>query len=174
MYDKVSLFLLTTMLILLDPILNTVNLRSNVDVNNDVKTTLEFSSEDSLESSMTLVSGGMSTLSQIPAPSPSTTRHSSSISSESSKSYEVTEVIVNAEKGTREKRFKDGRKEIWYSNGNRYNNFELLVHILLKLFRKEIMLNGSVKVFYYNGDLKESHPSGEYLAQLEGKKLATL
>lgn len=29
-----------------------------------------------------------------------------------------------------------------------------------KLFRKEIMENGSVKVFYYNGDMKESNPSG--------------
>ena len=28
-------------------------------------------------------------------------------------------MIVNPERGTREKRFKDGRVEIWYSNGNR-------------------------------------------------------
>ena len=70
-----------------------------------MKTTLEFSSADSLESSMSLVSAGITTA--------TSTRSSISAS-------EVTEVIVNAEKGTREKRFKDGKIETWYSNGNRY------------------------------------------------------
>ena len=32
---------------------------------------------------------------------------------------EVTEVIVDPERGTREKKYKDGRLEVWYSNGNR-------------------------------------------------------
>ena len=67
---------------------------------------MEFSSADSLESSMSLVSAGITTASTLTRSSPS--------------SSEVTEVIVNAEKGTREKRFKDGKVEIWYSNGNRY------------------------------------------------------
>ena len=56
---------------------------------------------------MSLVSGGVSSHSQL-------TSASSEITSE-----QVTEVIVNAERGTREKRYKDGRVEIWYSNGNR-------------------------------------------------------
>ena len=34
-------------------------------------------------------------------------------------SSEVTEVSVDPERGTREKRFRDGRREVWYSNGNR-------------------------------------------------------
>jgi len=102
----------------------------------DVKTTLEFSSADSLESSVSLVSAGISQslVSQKTDRTPS-----------SASSSEVTEVIVNPERGTREKRFKDGRVEIWYSNGN----------------RKEISGDQSVvSVFYYNGDLKESHKSG--------------
>ena len=58
------------------------------------RTVLEFSSADSLESTVSLVSG---------------------VRSQS----EVTEVLVDPERGTREKRYKDGRREIWYSNGNR-------------------------------------------------------
>ena len=50
-----------------------------------------FSSAESLESSMSLVSGAV----------------------------DVTEVVVNRDKGTREKRLEDGRVEFWYSNGNR-------------------------------------------------------
>ena len=56
----------------------------------------DFSSAESLESSLSLVSGALSASSQ-----------------------EVTEVIVDPERGTREKRYQDGRLEIWYSNGNR-------------------------------------------------------
>ena len=37
----------------------------------------------------------------------------------STESQEVTEVIVDPERGTREKKYKDGRLEVWYSNGNR-------------------------------------------------------
>jgi len=49
------------------------------------------------------------------------------------------------EKGAREKRFSDGRVEVWYSNGN----------------RKEVSADGScVKLFYYNGDVKETHSQG--------------
>jgi len=49
------------------------------------------------------------------------------------------------EKGAREKRFSDGRIEVWYSNGN----------------RKEVSADGQVvKLFYYNGDVKESHSNG--------------
>ena len=109
-------------------------------MNNEPKTTLEFSPADSLESSMSLVSAGISQsqashMSQRPATS----------STMSSSSTEVTEVIVNAEKGTREKRFKDGSVEVWYSNGN----------------RKEINTDGSiVTVYYYNGDMKETHKNG--------------
>ena len=109
-------------------------------VNNEPKTTLEFSPADSLESSMSLVSAGISQsqashMLQRPATS----------STMSSSSTEVTEVIVNAEKGTREKRFKDGSVEVWYSNGN----------------RKEINRDGSiVTVYYYNGDMKETHKNG--------------
>ena len=65
----------------------------------------EFSSADSLESSLSLVSGALSVSSQ---PSNTVTE-----------SAEVTEVIVDPERGTREKRFQDGRLEVWYSNGNR-------------------------------------------------------
>ena len=62
---------------------------------------------------MSLVSGGISSIvSQKPTQYSSPTRPTPSIDSEFNKSYEVIEVIVNAEKGTREKRFKDGRKEI--------------------------------------------------------------
>ena len=82
--------------------------------NHEMKTTLEFSSADSLESSMSLVSAGITTAS---------TRSSLSAS-------EVTEVIVNAEKGTREKRFKDGKIETWYSNGNRYQSGNLFKNIV--------------------------------------------
>ena len=65
----------------------------------------DFSSADSLESSLSLVSGALSVSSQ---PSNTVTE-----------SAEVTEVIVDPERGTREKRFQDGRLEVWYSNGNR-------------------------------------------------------
>jgi len=47
--------------------------------------------------------------------------------------------------GAREKRFSDGRVEVWYSNGN----------------RKEVSADGGmVKLFYYNGDVKETHSDG--------------
>ena len=69
------------------------------------KRMFEFSSADSLESSLSLVSGAVSVSSQ---PTNTTTE-----------SQEVTEVIVDPERGTREKKYKDGRLEVWYSNGNR-------------------------------------------------------
>ena len=48
-------------------------------------------------------------------------------------------MLVNSEKGTKEKRWPDGRLEVWYANGN----------------RKEISPDQKVvKVFYYNGDMK--------------------
>ena len=90
----------------------------------DIKTTLEFSSADSLESSMSLVSGGVSSNSQLSSQSQMTSA-SSEVTSE-----EVTEVIVNAERGTREKRYKDGRVEIWYSNGNRKEIFTGLTKVI--------------------------------------------
>ena len=65
----------------------------------------EFSSADSLESSLSLVSGAVSVSSQ-----PTNTL---------TESQEVTEIIVDPERGTREKRYQDGRLEVWYSNGNR-------------------------------------------------------
>ena len=85
--------------------------------NHEMKTTLEFSSADSLESSVSLVSAGITTA--MTSTRSSTLASATSTRSSSSPS-EVTEVIVNAEKGTREKRFKDGKIETWYSNGNRY------------------------------------------------------
>ena len=33
------------------------------------------------------------------------------------------QIINNSEKGTREKKYPDGRVEIWYSNGNRYREY---------------------------------------------------
>ena len=115
------------------PIINKISQSSRTqeapaahDSGDEIKTTLEFSSADSLESHMSLVSGGVSQVSQV-----------------SQSSSEVTEVIVNAERGTREKRYKDGRVEICYSNGN----------------RKEIS-SGLITVYYYNGDMKETHKNG--------------
>ena len=69
----------------------------------------EFSSADSLESSLSLVSGAVSET------SPSLSQPTNTIT----ESQEVTEVIVDPERGTREKRYKDGKLEVWYSNGNR-------------------------------------------------------
>ena len=57
----------------------------------------------------------------------------------------VIEVKSNESKGTTEKKYSDGSHEIVYSNGN----------------RKEISADGkSTKVFYYNGDVKETLASG--------------
>lgn len=87
---------------------------------------MSYSPADSLDSSMTLVSvaAGSSTIRP---------------------NMEAPQVVNNSERGTREKRYPDGRLEIWYSNGN----------------RKEVSADGKVvKVYYYNGDLKESHSSG--------------
>ena len=78
----------------------------------------DYSTGSSLESSLTLVSA--------------TTEHDMA-------------VVTDREQGTREKKFPDGRVEVWYSNGN----------------RKEVSADKSVtKVFYYNGDVKESHKTG--------------
>ena len=65
----------------------------------------DFSSADSLESSLSLVSGAVSVSSQ-----PTNTF---------TETQEVTEIIVDPERGTREKKYQDGRLEVWYSNGNR-------------------------------------------------------
>ena len=65
--------------------------RIQAETVDDSNTHFAFSSAESLESSMTLVSGAV----------------------------DLTEVMVNREKGTREKRFEDGRVEFWYNNGNR-------------------------------------------------------
>ena len=66
-------------------------LRKQVETVDESTTNFAFSSATSLESSMTLVSGAV----------------------------DLTEVMLNRESGTREKRFEDGRVEFWYSNGNR-------------------------------------------------------
>jgi len=82
----------------------------------------DYSTGSSLESSLTLVST-----------TTATTEH------------EAAAVVTDRDRGTREKRFPDGRLEVWYSNGN----------------RKEVSVDKSVtKVFYYNGDVKESHKTG--------------
>ena len=52
-----------------------------------------FSPVESLESSMSLMSGVV----------------------------DQPQEITDKENGTRENRFKDGRVEVWYSNGNRYS-----------------------------------------------------
>ena len=81
----------------------------------------DYSTGSSLESSLTLVSA-----------TTATTEHDMA-------------VVTDRERGTREKKFPDGRVEVWYSNGN----------------RKEVSADKSVtKVFYYNGDVKESHKTG--------------
>jgi len=81
----------------------------------------DYSTGSSLESSLTLVSA-----------TTATTEHEAA-------------VVTDRDRGTREKRFPDGRLEVWYSNGN----------------RKEVSGDKSVtKVFYYNGDVKESHKTG--------------
>ena len=66
-----------------------------VEVDDGSPTNFAFSSATSLESSMTLVSGAV----------------------------DMTEVILNRDNGTREKRLEDGRVEFWYSNGNRLGLF---------------------------------------------------
>ena len=66
-------------------------LGKQVEVDDESPTNFAFSSATSLESSMTLVSGAA----------------------------DLTEVMINRDNGTREKRFQDGRVEFWYSNGNR-------------------------------------------------------
>ena len=65
--------------------------KKQVEVDYECPTNFTFSSGTSLESSVTLVSGAA----------------------------DLTEVMVNRDNGTREKRFQDGRVEFWYSNGNR-------------------------------------------------------
>ena len=81
----------------------------------------DYSTGSSLESSLTLVSA-----------TTATTEHEAA-------------VVTDRDRGTREKRFPDGRLEVWYSNGN----------------RKEVSGDKAVtKVFYYNGDVKESHKTG--------------
>merc|ERR1711935_205878 len=83
-----------------------------------------FSPAESLESSLSLVSAGLVTETE-----------GDSVSVEN----------VTERGGTREKRFKDGRIEVWYTNGN----------------RKEVSADGKVvKVFYYNGDVKETLGNG--------------
>lgn len=85
---------------------------------------MTFSPADSLDSSMTLVSVGTMGTGQ---------------------GEDGPQVVHNEERGTREKRFPDGRVEVWYQNGN----------------RKEISPDGDqVKVYYYNGDVKETDKSG--------------
>jgi len=88
---------------------------------------MTFSPAESLDSSMTLVSQG--TMGAEP----------------STMAGDGPQVVHNEERGTREKRFPDGRVEVWYQNGN----------------RKEISADGDqVKVYYYNGDVKETDKSG--------------
>ena len=66
-------------------------LSKQVEVDDENQTNFAFSSATSLDSSMTLVSGAA----------------------------DLTEVMLNRDNGTREKRFEDGRVEFWYCNGNR-------------------------------------------------------
>ena len=85
---------------LTDELFSVSQLKSNITPNllgkqvepaDENATNFAFSSATSLESSMTLVSGAA----------------------------DLTEVILDRENGTREKRFEDGQVEFWYSNGNR-------------------------------------------------------
>jgi len=87
---------------------------------------MTFSPAESLDSSMTLVS-------------------TTTMGAATESVQEGPKVVHNEERGTREKRFSDGRVEVWYQNGN----------------RKEISADSDVvKVYYYNGDVKETDKSG--------------
>ena len=98
---------------------------------------MNFSPAESLESNITLVSGGV------------TSSEANNKNTETApKTYQVPKIqsVKHDEvKGTTEKVYVDGRSEVCYPNGN----------------RKEISADGrTVKVIYYNGDLKENLPSG--------------
>ncbi|XP_023336950.1 centromere protein J isoform X3 [Eurytemora carolleeae] len=100
---------------------------------------LSYSPADSLDSSVTLVSG----FANITPGREDDLAPGREFDQEND--VDLPKVVNNSERGTREKRFPDGRLEIWYANGN----------------RKEVSADGkTVKVFYYNGDLKETHSDG--------------
>lgn len=110
----------------------------------DVTPRMVFSPADSLESNVTLVSAGMTTTTS------DVKKDASKVCAESEPPKTFTVVKVQSVKrdemkGTTEKIYTDGHSEICYNNGN----------------RKEISADGkTIKVFYYNGDVKESLPSG--------------
>ena len=95
---------------------------------------MTFSPADSLDSNVTLVSAGLATEASRQQQRPPAGRHPA-----------VASIVRNDAKGTTEKTYADGSLEVVYSNGN----------------RKEVSADGSTtKVYYYNGDVKETLPSG--------------
>lgn len=109
--------------------------------------TLAFSPADSLDSSMTLVSAGITTkASNGDVEGCGNELLMQQRSKESSEQPVVVKSVNHNEaKGTTEKVYSDGSVEICYSNGN----------------RKEVSSDGATtKVYYYNGDVKETLASG--------------
>jgi hypothetical protein len=95
---------------------------------------MAFSPADSLDSEMTLVSASTA-LASKPA----------QVFDRAKGQLALVDLKKNDAKGTTEKTFSDGSVEIVYSNGN----------------RKEISSDSkTTKVYYYNGDVKESLASG--------------
>ena len=75
---------------------------------------LSYSPADSLDSSVTLVSG----FANITPGREDDLAPGREFDQEND--VDLPKVVNNSERGTREKRFPDGRLEIWYANGNRY------------------------------------------------------
>jgi hypothetical protein len=95
---------------------------------------MAFSPADSLDSEMTLVSASTA-LASKPA----------QVFDRAKGQLALVDLKKNDAKGTTEKTFSDGSVEIVYTNGN----------------RKEISSDSkTTKVYYYNGDVKESLASG--------------
>ena len=75
---------------------------------------LSYSPADSLDSSVTLVSGFANTTPGREADLAPGREF------DPENDVDLPKVVNNSDRGTREKRFPDGRLEIWYANGNRY------------------------------------------------------
>lgn len=127
-----------------------LNVVSSSNARADLITTprMSFSPADSLDSQMTLVSGVVpQTSSTGAASSEAGSNRVTSLTSSACSSAELNSSNSSTKSGGSgvEKILDDGSREITYSNGNR------------KLVSPE---GTSIKVFYYNGDVKESLNSG--------------
>lgn len=109
---------------------------------------MNFSSADSLDSNVTLVSASTNPVTLTTADDRRATESNSQNLKQSfqTKNTAVVKSVKRDDaKGTTEKLYSDGSIEICYTNGN----------------RKEITPDGKTKkVYYYNGDVKETLPSG--------------